>query len=381
MPNLLYITNVAGAKMAFGFSASSILAARELNYNFHAVSNRSLATKEQILEDEKTYNVHLHHADICRSPFSLKNITAHKQVCSLIRNEKVDLIHCHTPIGGMIGRLAGKKCRVKKIIYQAHGFHFYKGAPKKNWLLYYPAERLLARFTDAIITINKEDFEAAKRFKLKRGGMVYFVHGVGITTADFQNIPADAGKEIRNDLGIRDDEILLISVGELNKNKNNAVIIKAISKLKNPKIKYALCGVGEEKQALVSLCKELGVEKQVQFLGFRNDVAKLYKAADIFVMPSLREGLSRSMMEAMASGLPCVASAIRGNVDLIEEGKNGYLCAPKDAKSFSEAILKLASSKELRSEISKKNLEKIKEYDISVVEKEMMEIYRDVLKA
>lgn len=380
MPNLLYITNIAGAKMAINFSGTAIGASHELGYSFHAVANRSLASKEQIQQDETTYNVRLHHAEICRSPFSLKNLTAYKQVLSLIKNENIDFIHCNTPVGGMVGRIAGKKCKVKKIIYQVHGFHFYQGAPKKNWLIYYFVEKFLARFTDAIITINSEDFEAAKKFRLKEGGKVYYVHGVGITLSDFEGL-SQKREEKRAELQLNDTDVALISAGDLILRKNYATAIRAIAKCENPSLHYFICGKGPEKENLEALARELSVEKQIHFLGFRADVKELMAASDIFLFSTLQEGLPRSMMEAMASGLPCVASEIRGNVDLIENGKNGYLCPATDDSAFSKAIENLANSPELRLKISKENLEKIKQYDVSVVEKEIKEIYEEVLKA
>ncbi|MEE1279514.1 MAG: glycosyltransferase family 4 protein [Oscillospiraceae bacterium] len=373
MKKLLFISNISNAFT--NFIIPSIKTAQKLNYEFHMAANYS-----GFNDDPKKYPVTMHHLDLKRTPFHPANIKAYKQLLGVMKSEGFDYIHCNTPVGGLIGRLAGKKCKVKKIIYQVHGFHFYKGAPLFNHTVLKWAEKLMARFTDAIITINSEDFEAAKKFRLKEGGKVYFVHGVGITLSDFEGL-SQKREEKRAELKLNDTDVALISAGDLNKNKNNAAIIRAIASLNNPKIKYFLCGIGPEKEALEALSKQLGISDQVIFLGYRSDIKQLYAAADVFVMPSFREGLSRSMMEAMASGLPCVASEIRGNVDLIENGKNGYLCPAADDSAFSKAIENLANSPELRLKISKENLEKIKQYDVSVVEKEIRAIYEEVLKA
>ena len=156
--NLLYISNISGKRMSYGFSGSAIEAAHLLGYQFYSVANRSDSTNEDICADEEKYGIKLLHINLSRNPFSLKNMRAYYELCEIIRKYDIDCIHCNTPIGGMLGRLAGKKCKIKKVIYQAHGFHFYKGAPKLNWILYYPVEKWLANYTDAIITINKEDY-------------------------------------------------------------------------------------------------------------------------------------------------------------------------------------------------------------------------------
>ena len=160
------------------------------------------AIQEKIENDERDYNVILHQIDLSRSPYSKDNIKAYEQLCKIIIDENIDVIHCNTPVGGLLGRLASQKCKVKKVIYQAHGFHFYKGALLKNWLLYYPVEKWLAHKTDAIITINKEDYELAnKKFHLRKNGKVYYVPGVGIDTAQYKN-EKTVRVEKRKELGL-----------------------------------------------------------------------------------------------------------------------------------------------------------------------------------
>ena len=157
MKKLLYITNISIGVSSF--SVAAVRAAEELGVEFHLAGNFDGTTKESLRKNEKEYGVKLHQIDFIRTPYDLRNIKAYKQLVQLIKREKFDAIHCNTPTGGVLGRLAGKKCKVRKIIYQAHGFHFYKGAPKKNWLIYYPIEKWLAKYTDALITINNEDYE------------------------------------------------------------------------------------------------------------------------------------------------------------------------------------------------------------------------------
>jgi len=292
MPNLLYITNIAGKRMSYNFSGSAIEAAKALDMEFYSAANRAKSTSEEIREDEEKYGVHLLHIDLARSPFSKQNRMAYKQLCQIIRENKIDVIHCNTPVGGILGRLAGKKCGVKRVIYQVHGFHFYKGAPKKNWMIYYPVEKWLAHYTDTLITINTEDYAfAKKKMKLRKGGKICFVPGVGIDTAQFSFNRDVLRNEKRAELGIKDDAFLLISAGELNTNKNNSVILSAMQRLSNPKIHYVLCGVGDQKEVLQKQADDAGLHDNVHFLGYRTDVKELYQASDCFVMPSFREGL------------------------------------------------------------------------------------------
>ena len=253
-----------------------------------------------------------------RSPLHKANIQAIKQIRRLVEENHYDIVHCHTPVAAACTLLACRKLRKKqgvKVFYTAHGFHFYKGAPLKNWLLYYPVEKLCARYTDKLITINQEDFALAqKKMKAKE---VLYVPGVGVDLTRFQNITVDKAAK-RRELGIPEDAILLLSVGELNENKNHQVIIQAMGQLHRDDIHYMIAGVGPKEEALKQQAAALGLDGRFHLLGYRKDIDELLAVADCFVFPSYREGLSVSLMEAMASGSPCVVSRIRGNTDLMD---------------------------------------------------------------
>lgn len=374
---LLYILNIA--KRVNNFSFTSMMAAQKLGVEFHIAGNWSYASDEERQADEKQYGIKIHQIDFIRAPYHPGNRTAYIQLKNLVQKEKYDVIHCNTPIGGVLGRIVAKRCGVPKVIYQAHGFHFFKGAPKLNWLIYYPIEKWLAHYTDAIITINQEDYEFAKtKLKLRKGGAVYYVPGVGIDTTQY-NSRAVSREAKRRELNLPEDAVVLLSAGELNINKNNQVIISAMEQINQKNIHYVLCGVGVQEAALRRQADAAGLHDNVHFLGYRTDIKELYKMADCFVMPSYREGLSRSLMEAMASGLPCVASAIRGNEDLIENGVGGYLCPSSDVDGFAKALYELVQNPELRQKMKENNLERIKEFDDSVVEREIRAIYQEVL--
>ena len=200
---------------------------------------------------------------------------------------------------------------------------------------------------------------------------------MGITLSEYENITVDRTKK-RIELGLKDTDVVCISAGDLVARKNYGVAIEAIAKVKNPNLHYLICGVGSEKERLEAMAIELGIERQIHFLGFRHDIKELLKISDIFLFTSLQEGLPRSLMEAMAVGLPCIVSKIRGNVDLIEDGKGGFLCAPNDSISFARAIKKCDT--ETRKRMSEWNVRAIKHYDISVVEREIREIYKETLR-
>jgi glycosyltransferase involved in cell wall biosynthesis len=313
-----------------------------------------------------------------RSPFKAKNLKAIRALKKIVDNEMYDVIHTHTPIGSVVTRIAAIKARKQgtKVIYTAHGFHFYKGAPIINWILYYPLERFLARSTDIIITINKEDYERAnKSFK---AGKVEYVPGVGIDIVRFSNIKIENKKLKRKELGLPEEEFLILSVGELNKNKNHEFIIRALVNINNSNIHYVICGEGSLKTYLKKLIKELGLDKQVHLLGYRNDIPEIYKISDLFVFPSFREGLPVALMEAMATGLPVICSNIRGNTDLIKDEKGGYLFNLNNMVEFNNKIMLLINCPETREKFIKNNLVKINDYEKSNVSKQMKEIYKNI---
>lgn len=370
MKKILFITNLSNGVNSF--SIASVKAAKKSGLDFYLAGNFEDTAQEKLKKDEKTYGIKICQIDLARSPYSVKNINAYKQLVKLIKEENIDYIHCNTPIGGLLGRLAGKKCNVKRVIYEAHGFHFYKGAPVKNWIIYYPIEKWLAKKTDAIITINKEDYERAKRFKLKNNGKIYYVPGVGMDLKQY-DIPEQIREIKRNEIGLKKTDIALISMGDLIDRKNYPVAIEAISKLNNDSVHYFICGNGPEEENLRQLSITLGIENKVHFLGFRSDIKELLKAADIFVFTSKQEGLARSLMEAMASKLPCVVSNIRGNTELIHHNVNGFLCSNLD--EYVKSIRIIIKSPKIAEIFKEKSYEHLKNFSIEKVIDYLFDIY------
>ena len=316
-----------------------------------------------------------------RSPLKVNNLKAYHQLKSIIDNEKYDIIHCHTPVGGVIARIAARKKKKKKtkVIYTAHGFHFYDGAPIKNWLVFYPIERFCSRYTDLLITINTEDYYRAKRFHSKR---VELINGVGIDLSKFNTQPVDREikENLRSELGLNSDDFFVITIGNLIKRKNQLTLIKAVSLAENTRLKLFICGDGEEENNLRNLINQLNLNKQVTLLGFRKDTVLLLKCADVFVFSSFQEGLPVSIMEAMACGLPVIASKIRGNVDLIDDNKGGYLVNANSAEEFAERINCLIKDDQTRIQMSDYNASKIHNYSGTFVLNQVTQLYLECMK-
>ena len=313
-----------------------------------------------------------------RSPFKMGNLEAYRQLKALLDREHYDIIHCHTPMGGVIARLAAGSARNKgtKVLYTAHGFHFYDGAPMLNWLLYYPVERILSRRTDLLLTMNSEDHRRAKTFHAKRTELV---NGVGIDLSRFAEATAEQKAEVRRELGLKESDIFAFTVGNVIPRKNQAVLIRAAKELNDPRFHLFIAGDGPLEPELKALAKELDIENQVHLLGFRRDVFRLSSAADLFLFSSRQEGLSVSVMEAMACGLPIVASNIRGNTDLIDPGQGGFLVKPDDAAGFADAIRRVLHHPDVRSDMKQYNLEKIRKYSIEAVTAQMAQLYQSVM--
>lgn len=359
------------------FELAPIEAAKSMGYTLFMGVNRSHPEVVKCADyDIKFYDQHSY-----RSIFAIKdNWTAYKNLSALLKHHpEIEVIHCNTPIGGFMGRICGKKYRIKTIIYTAHGFHFFKGAPLFNRTILKWVEKYLARWTDAIITMNNEDYESAQGFNLRNNGKVYKVPGVGVHTKSYVDFVTDR-THIRKSLGIPEDAIVCLAMGDIVPRKNYKTAIEAIALCNNSKLHYLICGRGTQINELKLLSSQLGISNQIHFLGYRTDIKELSFSSDLFLFASLQEGLPRSTMEAMCAGLPCIVSDIRGNNDLIEDGKGGFLAPPQDPSAFARAICKFVSEPQSWASMSKYNKETIKNYDIEEVKSQMKKIYKDILE-
>lgn len=346
---------------------------KELEKQGYIVECACSITGEFYFELESLYQIKMNEICFQRSPYNLNNIKAYYQLTKLVKQKNFDIIFCHEPIGGVLGRIVGHKYKCKTI-YIAHGFHFFKGAPLINWLLYYPVEKYLSRYTDVLITINQEDYKRAQAFYAKK---VEYISGIGIDTEKIRNVIVDK-KEKRTELGLTEENIVLLSVGELSKRKNHIVLIKALANIKNNKnIFYLIAGTGTLENYLKKECEKLGIEKQVKFLGFRKDIYELCKISDIYIFPSLQEGLPVALMEAMCCNLPIICSNIRGNNDLIKNGKNGFLVR-NTIVEYADKIKFLIKNKKFYEKLQPENEDIVKEIDIKNIIERIKEIYRNI---
>lgn len=364
MKKILIVSTVS--RQFYLFEQGNIEVLKSLGFEVHAAANFSDAN-----ERLDALDIIRHPFDINRSPFSLKNIKAYKQLKEVMKFGQFDAVHCHSPMGGVIARLVAKALGVTPVIYTAHGFHFYKGAPFINWAVYYTVEKFMARCTDHLITINQEDFQKANEFKT---GKIHYVPGIGVDTSKFNGTVYSREKK-RTELEIDKDTVVLLSIGEMIKRKNHETALRALEKLKDENFVYLICGRGELDSYLKDLTVSLGIQEKVKYLGYRNDIKEICIASDIFIFPSYQEGLPVSVMEAMSAGLPIVASEIRGNTDLIENGVGGYLLNPEDICGFAEMIQRMVKDKELRKSMGAKNKDEVKKYDTSIVREKMRDIY------
>lgn len=315
-----------------------------------------------------------------RMPWKAKNWKAYRMLKAIIDEGDYDIIHCHTPVGAMIARLASLSARKRgtKVIYTAHGFHFFKGAPLVNWLLFYPVEWLLAPITDVLITINKEDHTRAQR--LLHPKRLEYVPGVGIDTGKFRSLTLDRQAK-RQALGYDERDFLILTVAEMTPNKNHITILKALALLKDREefgnIHYLICGRGEMWASLEQSAKELGITDHVDFLGYRSDAPELYRCSDLFAFVTFREGLSVALMEAMSSGMPIMCAKIRGNTDLIDDGVSGIF-TENSPEAVAESILRLYREPAFRASLGVQASEKVKLFDSENVLNQVKEIYLSV---
>lgn len=315
-----------------------------------------------------------------RSPFKLANLNGISQLRKLIDEEKYDIIHTHTPMGSVTTRIAAKKARRDgtRVIYTAHGFHFFKGAPMINWLLFYPVEKYLSKYTDTLILINQEDYTLAKS-KFKKCKDIQYIPGVGINEEKFDFVMTEQEKEqLRSSLNLGTDDFVLIYPAELNKNKNQLFLIQAMEELvkKHANIHLLLAGRDSYQGYYQKLVQEKKLESNIHFLGFRKDLPKLFQIANISAASSKREGLPVNIMEAMYAGVPVVALDSRGTRDLIHNGENGYLVDQGDINGFVNCIEKLFHSTSLCNRFSLKSREESSKYLLSSIMKQVSFTYK-----
>lgn len=317
-----------------------------------------------------------------RKPDPIVYFLAYRKLRQLICRNFYDIIHCHTPLPSFIARLAAKKMRKRgtKVIYTAHGFHFFKGAPVLNWLIFFPVELILSRFTDCIITMNNEDYWYVKKHFLNP--YTFIIHGMGVDPSIYKKLNDKEKAHVRKDLGFTDEDMIIIYVAEFTYRKNHKFIIEALSGIKGqvPNIKIIFTGKGPLLEKTRELARKRGLNKIISFLGFRNDIPLLTGMADIGISSSRREGLPIGILQEMFCGLPVVATSEKGHLELIKHGLNGYLFRQDNIKEFQKFLIRLANDTELRKLMGQKSLELASRFSVERSVSEMGDIYKTILK-
>lgn len=338
---------------------------KEMGYETHVAARNDFEDPKECIIP---YCDYYHDIPFERSPIRKNNITSYKKLKQLMLKENFDIVHCHTPVGGAITRLVYKniKSKVKtKCIYTAHGFHFFKGAPLKNWILFYPIEKYLSKYTDVLITINKEDYQRAKeKFKMKQ---LEFIHGVGVDENKYiAKIDEEKKKIMRQQLGLSINDFIIIYVAELSKRKNQGMLINAVNKLvlTNKNVRLLLVGKDSMNGYYQNMVKELGIEENVNFLGFREDIPNLLRISNLYVSTSKQEGLPINLLEAMCINLPIIATNCRGNNELADNGNASLV----DINNEDELIEKIKCMNYKKSKLPH-------EYSLDYVKNEMRNIY------
>ncbi len=383
-PNVLLAVSVAS--MIDQFNLPNIRLLRELGYTVHVACNfrqgntcdaKRVRRLKHVLDQMEVVS---HQWDCPRDLSSIFDCSrAFSQLWDLTGRYRFAWMHCQSPIGGALARAAAHG-RGIRVVYTAHGFHFYKGAPFKNWLLYYPVEKLLSYWTDMLVTVNREDYRlAVRRFSKAK---ICYTPGIGIDTARFYGVPPKRDLFCKK-FAIPKDAPLLLSVGELNKGKNHKMVLDALAAIRRSNVYYMVCGQGEQYGALMEHAKKLGIMGRVRLVGYQEDMPWIYRNADLFVFPSVREGMPVALLEAMAAGLACAASDIRGNRELIGppgagEKAGGMLFAPGSVCQLAAVLLRLLDHCAFRNACGKYNRKKALYYSRAVVEKQMRGIYKEM---
>lgn len=342
-------------------------------YEVHVAAKNNLAEKNGLQIDfaDKIYDL-----PFARSPKSKDNYFAYKQLKKILDAEKYDVVHCNTPMGGIVTRLAAKTARKKgtQVIYTAHGFHFYKGGPLKSWICYYPIEKLFSRLTDILITITHEDYAlASEKFHCK----VEHMHGVGVDENRYFPIGKNQKKILRQKMGFTDEQKIILCIGELNENKNQSVAIRMMTQIKEryPDTLLLLAGNGPKQRFLEELIAELGLQNSVKLLGYVTNLQDYQHIIDIQVCCSKREGLPLNVVESMLSGNAIVATYNRGHRELIRNGENGYLVPQNDSNAMADKVLTLLEDENLKSKMEAAAHAFAAKYGFSSITKELAKIY------
>lgn len=364
------------------FESSNVKILQDMGYEVHYAADMKNPFYALDTTKLEANGIILHQVDIRKSPYMLRdNSAAYKAIRQIIEKEGIELIHCHNPVGGVIGRLCTIGMNPKPyVIYTAHGFHFYSGGPVKNWMLYYPVERLMAHRTDALVTINREDYKRAQSFRLRPEGIPVWIRGVGVDPNRF-NGHKELREKMRKELGIADEVFHVVSAGEFNRNKNCRTVIEAMRQIKETDpdvachIRYSIFGGGFCRDEWQTLIDNYQLKDMVKIVGYREDMERVLSTADVFCFASIREGLGIAAIEALMSSVPLICADNRGTREYAVDGMNAVVVNATDPNGYKEAVIRLYQDRECLERMSRSAFESSKPFTVDEASKIMRGVY------
>ncbi|EOP66394.1 MULTISPECIES: glycosyltransferase family 4 protein [Bacillus cereus group] len=373
MKTVLIVTTVSSTVSAFLMPSIDLLISK--GYKVEVATNIQNEHFVKKLEDNR---VVVHHIPFNRSIKSLENIKAYLKMKKLFKKREYSFVHTHTPIASFLTRLASRY----RVIYTAHGFHFNEHGSNISNLLYKTVEKIGAKKTNRLIVINKDDYEASKQIICPE--KVRFIKGVGVDTKEYslEVIDRMTQMEFKKELGISGDKKIITHIAEFNDNKRQIDIIYAAKKLREVygnNFVILLIGRGPNGNYICNKIRELNVEHNVQYLGYRKDINKILSITDVGLLVSLREGLPRSVMEMMTMKVPVVVTNIRGNRDLIQDGYNGFLVDVRAPDQIANKCCEILTNKELAKKFGANSYKRIvEEYSLQRILEELGQVYKEL---
>ena len=373
MSKLLIITTVPSTIRAFLLPFARHY--RSLGWHVDCAANGVLKMPELQSEFYACYELPL-----TRNPAAIGVlIAAPSAIRALVQSGAYDIVHVHTPIAAFLVRFALKDVSKKpKVVYTAHGFHFHQYGKVLTNFIFKSLEKLAASWCDALVLINQEDYQAAKQASFAT--RIEYMAGIGIDTQLWQasTISDQQTQELRQSLALATEDVLFLMVAEFNVGKRHADALQALAQTP-AYVHLAFAGIGVLQEKIKLLAKQLGVESRVHFLGFRRDMPLLMCTSRAVILPSEREGLPRSLLEAMSLSVPIIGANIRGVAELTSDGC-GLSHAVGNVQQLAAAIQILAESSDLAQQMGQKARAKVLAFDIQDIIRDHDVLYADLLR-
>ncbi len=300
------------------------------------------------------------------------------------RDVRPSIVHTHTSKAGVVGRMAARLAGVPNVIHTVHGFPFHSGMPKAKRLVYQQIEKCMAKMTDIMLSQSREDVDTALELGIRprRGDLIHIGNGIDLSEFDPGKYPSDRRLRVRKDLGIEETDMVITMIGRVNREKGYEVLVEALQQVRD--LPWHALFIGPDEGFLSSVKHQIdsyGLQGRIQILGQRSDITDLLAATDIYVLPSYREGLPRSLLEAQAMTLPCVATDIRGCREVIKENVTGFLVGPGDSVALEKVLRKLLLDPELRHRMGQEGRRRMLRYfNEAEVARKVMTVYEKALR-